>query len=87
MAGEELRRAAARAIGRWYRRKFRRCDIRITEVAIAAVHEDEIACQANAVRAFHLHLDERSVLAAPQDVRADLNIARQRPDKGNLCRL
>ena len=85
MASEILRRTAANRFGRWNWRQFRRCDIRITEVAIAAVHEDEIACQANAVRAFHLHLDERSVLAAPQDVRADLNVARQRPDKGNLC--
>ena len=87
MAGEELWRTAAHTIGGWYLRKFRRCDIRITEVALAAVHEDEIACQADAVRAFHLHLDERSVLTAPQDMRADLNIACQRPDKGNLCRL
>ena len=48
---------------------------------------DAARSQADAVRAFHLHLDERSVLTAPQDMRADLNIARQRPDKGNLCRL
>ena len=87
MAGKELRRAAANRFGLWNWRKFWSCDIRITEVALAAVHEDKIACQADAVRAFHLHLDERSVLTAPQDMRADLNIARQRPDKGNLCRL
>jgi hypothetical protein len=87
MASEKRRRTAANRFGRWNWRQFRSWDIRITEVALAAVHEDEIACQANAVRTCNLHLDERSVLSAPQDLCADLNIARQGPNKGNLCRL
>lgn len=59
-------------------------DISIVQVAMAAVHEDEITHQAYAVRAGNLRLNESGVLTAPQDLCADLYFARQRPNKRDL---
>ena len=49
MTREKLWWAAAHIIARWDKREVRSRDIHIIQMAVPAVHENEIACQANAI--------------------------------------
>ena len=87
MASEKLWRAAAHNIVGWNKREIWSRDIHIIQMALPTVHENEIARQPDTICARYFGLNEGGVLAAPQDMCADLYFACQRPDKSNLGRL